>query len=338
MKNEKKSYGKLNDGEEIFSYTISAENGASVTLMTLGAGLDSLFIPDKNGKPVNIICGYDTPQKYIDSCEYQGTTAGRYANRISGASFTLNGVKYDLPKNDGDNSLHGGVRGLSYVVWEEKECTDDSVTFYRHSPDGEEGYPGNMDITVKFIFDGEKLEIEYEGISDKDTIFNPTNHTYFNLCGYDGGDIDNHIIKINADFITETNKELIPTGNFIHVSGTKYDLRAPTALQGYYDDNFVLRKSDVGGEAAKVFSPDTGIEMTVYTDRPGMQLYTGNMMDGKINFKGDIPQVPHHAFCMETQFYPDTPNRIEFPSCVLKAGEKFYSKTVYSFKTVEEEV
>ena len=337
MKNEKKLFGTLNDGKEIYSYTVTAENGASATFMTLGATLDSLFIPDKNGKPINIICGYDTPQEYIDAKEYQGAVAGRYANRISGAKFTLNGKEYTLPKNDGNNSLHGGINGISYVVWEEKEYGDNYVTFSYHSPDGEEGYPGNLDIEVKYTFDGENLTVNYSAVSDADTIFNPTNHTYFNLGGYDSGDIKDHTVQVSADFVTETNEELIPTGNFIYVGGTKFDLRKPVKLEEYFDDNFILRRADEKCFAACVRNDNTGIIMEVYTDRPGMQLYTANMMTGKINFKGGVPQVPHCAFCMETQFYPDTPNRHEFPSCVLKAGRTFNSCTRYAFKTEKKE-
>lgn len=331
MKNEKSLYGRLDNGQEVYAYDIKAENGNTLRVMTLGAGIDRIIINDKNNSPVDVTCGYDTPQKYIDAHGYQGLIAGRYANRIGGARFTLNGKEYTLPKNDGENSLHGGNLGFSYVVWNEKECGDHYVVFNRRFADGEDGYPGNIDVSVKYAFNGEVVTIVYDAVSDADTVFNPTNHTYFNLAGAESGDVKSHIVWVNSDFVTEVSDDLIPTGSFTFVEETKFDLRKPVPLEAAIDDNFVLRKFDMRHIAAEAWCDITGIKMQVRTDMPGMQLYTGNMMNGTVNFRGDIPQTPHHAFCMETQFYPDSPNHVEFPSTVLKAGTPFHSETSYLF-------
>ncbi|MBQ7500639.1 MAG: galactose mutarotase [Clostridia bacterium] len=332
---EIRKFGIAPGGEEVRSYILSNENGITVEILSYGAAIRRLLVPDKDGKADDIICGYDDMEGYLKGGGYQGATVGRYCNRIANGKFTLNGKEYVLALNDGSNHLHGGIHGFNEKVWDcvASESDGDIVLVCKTtSPDGEEGYPGNMDITVTFTLSGKDLSIHYEAVSDKDTICSLTNHTYFNLSGYGSGDIArSHSIRINADEYTETDESLTPTGKILPVEGTIYDLRKLTPIKENYDDNFVLGGEGVMKEAAYVEDSDSGRHMTVSTDMPGMQFYSANMMDGDHPFKGGVKQVPHCAFCLETQYYPDSPNHENFSDCTLKAGEKYDFTTMISF-------
>ena len=335
----KESFGRLADGTEIFKYTLKNTFGASVEIITLGGAIRALRVPDRNGALDDVVCGYDTPQEYLDGDQCQGALIGRFANRIKGGKFTLNGREYTLPKNDGENSLHGGFNGFGRKVWTASPVEGkhaDSLVMRLTSPDGEEGYPGNLEMKVTYTFDEvNRLSIEYEAKCDADTVCNFTNHAYFNLAGYASCDVKDHIIWMAAKYITETDDQLIPTGRLIPVKNTEYELRKPVPLTGMFDDNFVLRTS--GRDFRKprfvceVSEPSSGRRVRVYTTLPGLQLYCGVMMDGGIPFKGGRPSFKHCAFCLETQRWPDSPNHPNFTDCTLRKGETFRSKTVYEF-------
>ena len=336
-------FGNLPNGDGVDLYTITNKNGASVSLMTLGGGIQSLNVPDRNGKMADVVLGFDSPEHYINTdYGYQGLLVGRVANRIRDAKFSIDGMEYHLPANQGTWTLHGGGR-FSFTLWDVAETTDDSVTFKKFSPDMEDGFPGNFTLTVKYTFtDDNTLRIKYTVLSDKKTAANPTNHAYFNLSGKADGTIENHYLKINADHFTETDSDQLPTGelgkvrgtmmdfNDMHKIGDKIDEPFRAIIDGVgYDNNYCLRKMPRDfTEAAVLYDEESGRKMEVYTDLPGVQLYTGNFMtddEGKSGIKFD----KHYAFCLETQFYPDTPNQKNFPQCTFKAGEKYRTTTKY---------
>lgn len=339
MSIRKESFGRIADGTEIFKYTMTNTFGASVEIITLGGAIRALRVPDREGKLDDVVCGYDTPEEYLRGDQCQGALIGRFANRIKGGKFTLNGREYSLPANDGENSLHGGFNGFGRKIWtaSPKEGRhEDKLIMKLTSPDGEEGYPGNLEITVTYTFDEVcRLFIDYEAKSDADTIVNFTNHAYFNLAGYASCDVKDHTVWMAANYITETDDQLIPTGKLLPVKKTDYDLRRPTPLTGMFDDNFVLRKNGRDFRrphfACEVSEPTSGRTVRVYTTLPGLQLYAGVMMDGGIPFKGGRPSFKHCAFCLETQRWPDSPNHPNFSDCTLKAGETFRSRTIYEF-------
>ena len=329
-------FGTMPDGRDVYSYTMSNENGGSVRIIEYGAAIVNIFVPDKNGDFADVVCGYDTLEGYLkDEGQYQGAVVGRVANRISNAHFTLNGKEYNLGKNNGENSLHGGFDSYNTRVWEsnvEEFDGYDALTLTLHSPDGDCNYPGNLDIKVVYTFTADNhLTLSYSAKTDADTYVNLTNHSYFNLSGFNRGDIKNHKIKVYADRITETDENLIPTGNLIPVEGTKFDLREFTMLTQEYDDNFVLSAGDGLKLAAEAIDTVSGRGVNVYTTLPGIQIYTGNFMGGENLYKRGIKSEPRHAFCMETQYFPDTPNNPSFPSCLIKAGEEYKSETRYEF-------
>lgn len=338
------NFGRTKDGAEVTKYTITNSRGLSVSALDYGAVITNLVVPDKDGAPADIVLGYDDVAGYeVNGCFF-GAFIGRHGNRIGGAEFTLDGTVYKLEKNDGENNLHGGTPGYHQVMYQ-AAAGDDSVTFTRVSPDMEQGYPGNLSISLTYTLTEEnELRIEYEAKSDKDTLCNLTNHSYFNLKGHDGGDITDHKVWIKANGFTATSEDLIPDGNIVDVTGTPMDFRRkkavsqdinadyePLIMAGGYDHNYVLDKRE--GEIEKVaeVSEDTsGRTMEVYTDLPGMQMYSGNFIV-KEDGKGGACYTKRTGICFETQFFPNSVNIPSFPSCVLKAGEDFRSTTIYKF-------
>lgn len=327
------SFGKYNN-TDIGLVTIS--DGIKVTLCTLGATICDISVPVSGTLDVHVALSMPDAESLARYGSYMGSVVGRCGNRISGGGFTLDGKRYTLYNNDGLCSLHGGKHGFNSKVFDIVDATEDSVTFSLVSPDGEEGYPGTLSLTVKYTVVGTHLAIEYTAHCDKDTVFSPTNHAYFNLGGEGNGDILDHVMQINADSYVTVKKNLIPTG-IAPVDGTPFDFRTPKAIgrdieaddeqlqiAGGYDHNCCLN----GEHAATVYSPVSGITMDVYTDRPGVQFYSGNFMN---NIPGNHVYNRRTGFCLETQGYPDAINNPDFPSPVLKKGEEFYSKTEYVF-------
>jgi aldose 1-epimerase len=325
-------------------YTLRNSKGAEATITTYGARVVTLKMPDKAGKFDDIVLGFDNLDGYLQTPPppYFGATIGRYGNRIAGGQFMLDGKTYTLAKNNGDNSLHGGKIGFDKVIWTARPGGTASVAMTYLSKDGEEGYPGNLTATVTYtLTDKNELQIEYSATTDKDTVVNLTNHSYFNLAGQGEGDILGHVVMIDADRFTPVDKGLIPTGELQLVDGTPFDFRKPTpigdridakdpqiALGPGYDHNFVLNHA---GLAARVTEPKTGRVMEVVTTEPGLQFYTSNFLDGTLKGVGGKVYPRRSAFCMETQHFPDSPNHPAFPSTTLKPGETYHSQTVYRF-------
>lgn len=305
-------------------YTIKNKNGMSVSICDLGATVQSITVPDRNGAFCDVVLGYDTPKEYLENDGYVGAFVGRYANRISGAAFTLNGREYRLVANDGENTLHGG-NGLSLRRFEGR-CADDAVCFEIEDADGESGFPAKLRIAVTYtLTDDNELRIDYEAQSDADTVINLTNHAYFNLKG--SGDILSHELMINAKHYLPVDEQLIPTGEKKDVSGTDFDFRSLRPIKnGYYDHCFCLD----GEPCAVLFDPESGRRITVTTDMPAVQLYCAGML-GERRGKGGVTYGRNSALCLETQRYPDAPNRPDFPSSLLKKDETFKSRTVYKF-------
>ena len=336
---KKELFGKTPSGNEVYSYTI--ENGdMKARILDLGGTVVNLFYKGRD-----VVCGFDTTEKIFEDDSYQGALIGRFANRIGKAKFTLNGKTYNLAKNAGNNHLHGGNIGFNRHIWTVEGVTDTSVSLSLLSPDGDENYPGNLKVNVEYTLGKNFLSIHYTAVSDKDTPINLTNHSYFNLDGYDSGSILNHLVKINADEVTEIDEELIPTGRHTKVDGTVFDLRDFTKIGehigenfGGYDNNFVLNhrddnRTEINGRTlysvAQVIGEKTKTKMSVYTDRPCMQLYIGNALTGEPDFKGGYKKAPHTTYCFETQCEPDSPNH---GGGILKAGEQFDTTTVFSFE------
>jgi len=346
---KKQSFGKTADGTDIYLYTLTNKNGMEAGIINFGGTLVSLKVPDRTGKIADVVLGYDTLEEYVNGSNYFGATVGRYGNRIAHGTFTLDGVKYALAKNNGDNSLHGGTKGFNKVVWTAKEIPskDGSALQLNYlSKDGEEGYPGNLSVQVVYtLTDGNELQIDYSASTDKDTVLNLTHHSYFNLRGQGEGDVLDHRLTLNADRFTPVDAGLIPTGELRNVAGTPFDFRTPVAigarinqddeqlkLGNGYDHNWVLNRKagDALSLAARVEESTTGRTVEVWTTEPGVQFYTGNFLDGKSGKGGKIYNF-RNAFCLETQHYPDSPNHTDFPSTVLKPGTHLHSKTVYRF-------
>ena len=349
MSIEKSLFGTLSCGKEVYAYTLTNKTGASVKIMDLGGTLIQLHMPDRDGKMADIICGYDTVESYMKAGGYQGALIGRYGNRIHNGQFTLNGKTYDLYKNEKDiTHLHGGKVGFDKKIWDvvpSEDADGCKLTLSLVSPDGEENYPGTLKVTVVYtLSDDNALSIHYVATCDQDTVLNLTNHTYFNLGGYDSGDVLDQQIMIASEAYTEVDANCIPTGNMIPVEGTPFDLRKLTVIGdgidaddqqiqfgGGYDHNFALKNDGVMGKAAEVYDPETGRCMEVFTNQPAVQFYAANMMNDAENFKGNVPQQPRHALCLETQTYPDAPNHPNFPTSVLKVGEIYDRTTIYKF-------
>ncbi len=347
----KSTFGVTRDGTKVTAYTM--DNGKmSVRLIDLGGIIVSINVPDKNGAMADVVCGYDDPDSYLTCSGYPGAIIGRYCNRIGNAEFTVDGVKYQVYKNDNvHNHLHGGKVGFDRRMWNVSVVSDNdkemSVDLSYVSPDGEEGYPGTLTVHVYYTLSkgSNDFSIHYVATTDKRTILNLTNHSYFNLAGYDVGNILDHEVMINSDAYGEVDSELIPTGKIINVEGTPHDFRTAKPVgrdigcddtqlkygQGY-DHNFILNNGGRCELAAKVRDPKSGRVMTVFTDQPAIQLYTGNCIDvTEAPYKGGVPKRRFAALCLETQHYPDSPNHPEFPSTELAPGEVYDYTTVFSF-------
>jgi aldose 1-epimerase len=340
-------FGKTPDGVTARIFTLTNKNGSEARITNFGGIVVSLKTPDRKGAIADIVLGFDSLAGYISSpSPYLGALIGRYGNRIGHARFTLDGVEYKLAANNGENSLHGGTRGFNQKLWTPRELPDGGLELTYLSKDGEEGYPGNLKAVVDYhLTDSNELKIDYSATTDKDTVLNLTNHSYFNLKGEGQGNILDHLITLNANRFTPVDAGLIPTGDLRAVSGTPFDFTKSTAIGARieqndeqlklgkgYDHNWVLNN---GGKslrlAARVLEPSSGRVMEVYTTEPGVQFYTGNFLDGSIKGKGGRAYQQRYGFCLETQHFPDSPNKPQFPSTVLKPGQQFYSTTVFKF-------
>lgn len=331
------------DGQMVDLYTLTNKNGVEVKISNYGGKVTSWITPDKEGKKSSIVLGFNHPNSYTKDVPYFGALIGRYGNRIAKGKFTLDGKEYTLVTNNGVNALHGGNKGFDKVIWTAEPVTDSisALTLTYLSKDGEEGYPGNLKVTVKYtLTDADELKIDYMATTDKATVLNLTNHTYFNLSGDHNNTILDETIQINADRYTPVDATLIPTGKLEPVKGTPFDLTKPIKIGTHinevpgkpigYDHNFVLNNSDTTmHQAAIVYDATSGRQLEVTTNQPAIQFYTGNFLDGKLIADDGKPINQHTALCLETQHYPDSPNQPTFPSTVLKPGETFKSTTIY---------
>ena len=342
---KKENFERTIDGHPVGLYTLKNEWGTQLCITNYGCRIVSLLVNDPGGKPVDVVVGFDTLDGYLTATEvYHGATIGRYANRIAKGVFTLNDKEYSLAINNAPNHLHGGPGGFHTRVWEVLEESEQAVYLRYASPDGEVGYPGNLEVKVRFELTAQnEVHIAYEASSDKDTILNLTNHAYFNLNGQGSGTILQHKLQILADRYTPVDDTLIPTGELAPVDDTPFDFREPQTIGkrineaneqlGFgngYDHNYVLNGAGLR-TVANVTGDKTGLYMEVLTDQPGVQFYTGNFMSGENRIKGHVPDHFRTAFCLETQHFPDAPHHLHFPSADLKAGVQFTTRTVYSF-------
>jgi aldose 1-epimerase len=345
-----REFGKDSTGAPVEIYTLKNSKGMEIQITPYGATLVSVKVPDRSGDFADVVLGFDSLDGYTQTPAppYFGATIGRYGNRIAAGTFTLNGKTYTLAINNGKNSLHGGNRGFDKVIWTAKpNSPGDGLELTYLSKDGEEGYPGNLSVTVTYtLTDDDEIRIHYTATTDQDTVFNPTNHSYFNLAGHDSGDILGHTVTINADQYTPVDAGLIPTGELRKVEGTPFDFRQPHTvgerinaadeqikLGGGYDHNWVLNRTTGLEFAARVTDPKSGRVLEAYTTEPGLQFYTSNFLDGSFHGKGGRPYNYRAALTLETQHYPDSPNHPGFPSTVLKLGQQFDSTTVFRFST-----
>jgi aldose 1-epimerase len=352
MNIEKRVFG-VTEGREVDIYTMTVDSGMSVSIITYGGAIVKLLAPNKDGRLADVICGYDCLSSYVEGDGYQGALIGRFGNRIARGKFTLEGKEYTLYTNNGENHLHGGKCGFSHKIWQaESRIESDGCVLELNyvSVDGEEGYPGTLNVTVTYkLSQDNALSISYKATTDKTTVLNLTNHSYFNLGGYASGKVLDHEVWIDAESFLPTDAGLIPTGEIVPVKDTAFDFTEaktigrdfdlnyePLALAGGYDHciNFT-KKDDAMAEARiKVRDPKTGREMHVYTDMPAVQFYTGNFLKNeKYPFKGGYPQAPQNAFCLETQKMPDSVNHANFTSCTLTPDEVYKTTTVYKFIT-----
>ncbi len=349
MKIEKQVFGKMPDGQEVLLYTLTNTNNMQVQITNYGGIITSVMVPDKNGKLSDVVLGYDNPDGYIKATPYFGCIVGRYGNRIAKGQFTLNGKTYSLATNNGPNHLHGGIVGFDKVVWSVKEITDKDVLGLELnyvSKDGEEGYPGNLSVTLTYTLTNQnEIKIAYLATTDQPTVVNLTNHSYFNLKDAGTTPILDHKLMLDADAITPVDSTLIPTGQFMPVAGTPFDFKKLTPVGERiqadneqikfglgYDHNFVL--NGTAGELrliGKVYEPTSGRVLEILTTEPGVQFYSGNFLDGSITGKKGAVYQQRHGFCLETQHYPDSPNQPNFPSTVLNPGEKYQTTTIYKF-------
>jgi aldose 1-epimerase len=348
----KEAFGKTRDGRPVDLYTLTNSNGMEVRVMTYGGIIVSMRVPDKNGKVADVVLGHDELDGYMPNPPYFGAIVGRYANRIANGTFTVDGVKYTLAKNDGPNTLHGGILGFNQKIWEGAEFKNAKgvgVAFTYLSKDGEEAFPGNLKVKVSYTLTNKnQLILDYEATTDKATPINFSQHSYFNLAGAGTGDILGHEVMLNADRFTPVDKTLIPTGELRPVQGTPMDFTKPTAIGARindtyeqlvlghgYDHNFVINRTDKDGLtlAAKVHEPTSGRVLEVFTTEPGVQFYSGNFLDGTIVGKQGHAYKQRYGFCLETQHYPDSPNHPDFPSTILKPGATFHSETIFKFST-----
>jgi aldose 1-epimerase len=340
---KQRDFGKTEDGTPVELYTLTNKNGMVVKIMTYGAIITEIHVPDKSGKTADVVLGFNNLGQYLKGHPFFGAIAGRYANRIAKGQFTLDGETYHLPINNGPNSLHGGLKGFDKVVWKAEPGEGPeglSLTLGHFSPDGDQGYPGNLHTTCTYtLSDDNALKYEVTATTDKDTVVNLTNHSYFNLAGESSGEIVDHILTINAEHYTPVDDTQIPTGEIAPVMGTPFDFTKPTAIGDRidqvtpgYDHNYVLNSSNGAlAVAARLKDPKSGRVMEVWTTQPGVQIYTGNHLDGKLTGIGGKPYQKHDAICLETQHFPDSPNHPAFSSTELKPGDKYDQVTVFKF-------
>ena len=324
------------DGVEVYLYTLTNERGFEVSVMTYGGALVSLKVPDRHGVFGDIVLGFETLEEYLNNPRYFGALIGRYANRIARGRFSLNGVGYQLGQNDDENHLHGGLRGFDKRVWNASDevKTDSAVLHLSYfSRDGEENYPGNLEAQVDYSLRSNALSIEYRATTDRDTIVNLTNHSYFNLRG--AGTIVDHELMLSANSFTPVDEDLIPTGEIRSVEGTRMDFRKSRPIDsGGYDHNFVL--NDWNGSlraVARLYEPITGRVMEILTTQPGIQFYSGNFLDGSYGGKYGFVYEKYAALCLEPQHFPDSPNHPNFPSTTLHAGEEYHETTILQFES-----
>ena len=349
---DKKPFGKTPDGKKVFLYTLKNESGMRVTITNYGGTVTTILVPDRNHKFDDVVLGFNTLAEYTAKTNnaYFGALIGRYGNRLARGTFSLDGHTYHIPTNDGPNTLHGGTVGFNKRVWDAKDASSgDTPVLELHylSPDGEQGFPGNLNVTVRYSLDNRNgLHIDYFATTDKDTVLNLTNHSYFNLGGAGSATVLNHKVMLAASHFTPVNSTLIPTGKIENVAGTPFDFRKATAvgarigqkseqlkLAKGYDQNFVLDSpGDLGKLAARVEEPKSGRVLEVYTTQPGIQFYSGNFLQGNINGIGGMYRH-RSALCLETQHFPDSPNHSNFPTTVLHPGEQFHQTTIYRFST-----
>jgi aldose 1-epimerase len=347
---KKEAFGKTPDGNPVDVYTLTNSHGVEARVMNFGGIVLSLRVPDRNGKLDDVVLGFDRLEPYLTNDPHLGSIIGRYANRIANGKFTLDGVEYTLPKNNGPNTLHGGVKGFDKVLWQAEPSENKSkgvaLVLRYTSKNGEEGFPGNLQTKVTYtLTDSDELAIDYEATTDKATPANLTSHGYFNLAGQGTGDVLAHELVINADGFTPVDKNLIPTGELRPVKGTPLDFTKSSAIGAHindnceqlvlahgYDHNFVIKRKRPGLElAARVHEPSTGRILEIYTTEPGVQFYSANFLDGTITGKQGRVYKQHYAFCLETQHFPDSPNHPSFPSTILRPGHTYHSRTVYKF-------
>ena len=344
---KREPFGKMADGKAVERFTLTNANGVVLQAINYGGIITSLRVPDRNGRLDDIVLGFDNLDGYLKDHPFFGAIIGRYGNRIAKGAFTLEGKTYKLATNNGVNHLHGGNKGFDKVLWTaEPVAGRNAIAFTRTSPDGEEGYPGNLRVRVTYtLTDANELIVDYSATTDKATPVNLTQHSYFNLAGQASGDILGHQLMINADRYTPVNDTLIPTGELAPVAGTPFDFRKSTAIgerinqkdaqltngKGY-DHNWVLnRKGDGRQLAARVVEPKTGRTLEITTTEPGIQFYSGNFLDGTLTGKAGAVYKHRTGFCLETQHYPDSPNQPKFPSTILKPGAEYKTSTVFTF-------
>ncbi|MHC4351624.1 MAG: aldose epimerase family protein [Planctomycetota bacterium] len=344
MSVNQESFGQTSEGREVDLYTLTNSNGLKARIINYGAILVSLEVPDRAGKLADITLGFDKLEGYLGEHPYFGAVVGRYANRIGKARFSLNGVEYTLAANNNENHLHGGIKGFDKVIWKLEDLKTEGrsaiLKLSYISEDGEEGYPGNLACSVTYALTGDdELRISYEADTDKTTVLNLTNHSYFNLAGQGTGDILGHELMIDADKYTVVDEGLIPTGENRSVTDTPMDFTISASIgsridqvDGGYDHNYVLKS---GGESlalcARVYEQTSGRVMEILTTEPGVQFYTGNFLDGTVTGKGGKAYEKHSGFCLETQHFPDSPNKPDFPSVVLNPGQQYSTETVLKF-------
>jgi aldose 1-epimerase len=346
---DRRSYGALPDGTPVKLFALRNARGMTAEVITYGAILASLRVPDRAGALANVVLGYASLDEYLADDASFGATIGRYANRIAGGRFAIDGTSYELARNRGPNALHGGIKGFSKRVWQAEGTVDaggPAVALRYVSADGEEGYPGRLSVEVRYTLTADAIRIDYAAATDKPTILNLTNHSYFNLAGEGTGSIEEHELTIAADAFTPTDATSIPTGEIRSVLGTPFDFREPKAIGARlrvddeqillgrgYDHNFVLRANPRGEArlAARVREPRSGRVMEVLTSEPGIQLYTANFLNGRHRGAGARTYRQSDAFCLETQHFPNSPNEPRFPSTLLRPGETFRSRTEYRF-------
>ena len=344
---KRRSFGKLRDGRDIEEFALTNARGTSARFISYGARLVSLAIKNGDGAPVDVILGYADIDAYQKDDKFMGAIAGRHANRIAGAEFSLNGKTFRLAKNDGRNHLHGGKEGFDKKVWDGR-IEDGTLVFTYTSPDGEENYPGELVAKVRYTLSEEdELIIDYEAVTDADTVCNLTNHSYFNLDGFGCGDIGKHNMQIFADRYTAADSELLPDGRILPVEGTPLDFREPTPIGAHidddcealrnghgYDHNWCIKREDDGElvRAASVEAASSGIAMEVFTTSPGMQFYSGNFLNADLVGKDGVKFPYRSGFCLETQYYPNALANPDFPQPILRRGEVWKARTVYAFK------